>query len=456
MYYCLGTIYAEVAVLSDDSKKEGLFEKQLFYLRKCIDILESNEFAELWQSPYVIGLGLRTYTNYANALNYMGRIIAAIEQFKKALSIKPNFAMATGNLGITYQQYGRLVPDSSHWEFIHQCAFLLLSEAVGSDDPHAYEEAKNRFKNCIDWYYPEYVEKILTKTPKFPEYQYDDKDEYKYRDWALHNNLFLNPLNDLPYHEFCFAADVLLLPDMIAKIDAKPIYHGMFNQLKQEYVFARYQYYCGLQKREEPHFADKDTYLLNFGDYPQYSIRIEQIKCSFRVLYSVLDKVAYFVNSYFGLGIKERDVNYTSIWAAEKRGKNGYKYANVLNHNENRAISSLYWIYKDFHDSFCDSPNPHAKRISEIRQAFEHKYAKVCWGELSSDLLGDEVDDLVLYVSENELIDETLRLMKLIREVIICLTLAVGVEEQKRHDKSDDKAIMMPFVFMNYEDDWKV
>ena len=77
----------------------------------------------------------------------------------------------------------------------------------------------------------------------------------------------------------------------------------------------------------------KDTYLLQFADYPQYSIRIEQLKCSFKTLYSLLDKVAFFIN--------------------------------VLAPNSNIAISSLYWISKDFYKPSNVSPNPLAQRISK-------------------------------------------------------------------------------------------
>lgn len=62
------------------------------------------------------------------------------------------------------------------------------------------------------------------------------------------------------------------------------------------------------------HFADKGTHLINFADYPQYGIRIEQIKSAFKILYELFDKIAYFLNSYFDLGIHERDVSFNHVW----------------------------------------------------------------------------------------------------------------------------------------------
>lgn len=362
--------------------------------------------------------------------------------------------MALGNLGMAYRHYGMLVSDPAHRDYFHHFAYHLLNQAIKSDDPNTHKQAKKYFNRTIGGYDKEYIEYVLSVPLDIPQYSYCNQDELQYRQWALENDLFLNPLNDLPIFEFCFAADVLQLPDMIARIDDKPIFHGMFNQFKQEYIFARYQYYCSLQEPEVVHFADKDTHVLNFADYPQYSIRIEMLKSAFKTLYSLLDKVAYFMNSYFKLGIKERDVSFHSIWNSEKRGKSGYKYENTLNPNDNFSLASIYWISKDFYEKFMDSPNPQAQRIRNIRNALEHKYVKVIWG-LSPDRTTGDIDDLAFYVPEVELSTETFKLLKLIREIIICLSLAVGIEEKNRNHELDSSKVVMPITLMDYDDEWK-
>ena len=117
---------------------------------------------------------------------------------------------------------------------------------------------------------------------------------------------------------------MLQLPPIITHIEDKLIYHGMFNQLKQEYIFARYQHYSCIQVQKKVHFADKDTYLVDFANFPQYSIRIENLKSAFKILFSLLDKIAFFINTYFNLGIKERDVSFHSIWLEEKKGNSRF------------------------------------------------------------------------------------------------------------------------------------
>ena len=454
LYYSIGTVYSDLAKAKGITYEESV-KKQLYCFRKSVDIIEDEEYSKKEYAPYVKGFKRILYTNYANTLSSCGRKIEAIAQYRKAIEVHPSFGMALGNLGRMYQDYGIIDYDDGHQDYFHHFAYSLLKNAVECEDPNTYKEAKECFAAAIAGYDPQYVEEFLQKELKIPKFSYENFEERLYREWAVENCLFLNTLNDLPVPEMCFATDVLQLPSMVVSIDAKPIFHGMFNQIKQEYVYARYQYYSSLQFREEVHFADKDTHLINFADYPQYGIRIEQIKSAFKTLYGLFDKIAYFLNSYFDLGIHERDVSFNHIWLTGFGiGKKHYDYKNVLNHKENFALASLYWISRDFYDKFEDSPNPRLKRISDVRNALEHKYVKVTNGWFTERTKG-EIDDLALYVTESELSSLTLELMHIVREAIICLSLCVHVEEQKKQKENEGKFIpSMPL--MEYDDDWKI
>lgn len=452
LYYSIGSVYGDFSKFKRIPKKDA-FKKILFYFRKSIALIENEIYKKKEFAPYINSFKCMLYTNYANILSSCGRKIEAIAQYKKALSICPSFGMAIGNLGKVYQHYGLMDYDDGHQHYFHHFAYSLLKNASECKDPNTYEDAKKRFREAISEYASEYVEGFLTKELSIPKYSYDDVKEKEYRIWAVQNNLFLNTLNDLPVTEMCFATDVLQLPNMIVSIDAKPIFHGMFNQVKQEYVYARYLYYLSLQIREETHYADKDTHLINFADYPQYGIRMEQLKSAFKILYGLFDKIAYFLNSYFELGIHERDVNFKRIWLhGFGIGKNHYEYKNTLNHEQNFALSSLYWISRDFYDNFENSPNPHLKRISDVRNALEHKYVKITNGWFPERTNGDE-DDLALYVTEDELSGLTFELMHIVREAIICLSLCVHIEEEK---KQKEGKVILSVPMMEYDDEWKV
>lgn len=455
LYYSMGTVYSDFSKEIETADTEPQ-KKCLYYFRKSIELIENDEYEKDIYKPYVDAFKANLYTNYGNLLERCGRKIAAIEQYKKALAINKNFGMAIGNLGMDYRHYGMLEYDYIHRDYFHHFAYWLLYNAVESKDPNTHIEAKRYFQQAIDCYDQDYIEKVLKPSLDIPKFSYENIDELEYREWGLANGLFLNTLNDLPVSELCFAADTIHLPNMVVHIGDKPIFHGMFNQIKQEYIFSRYLYYCALLPQEETHFADKETYLVNFADYPQYSIRIEQLKAAYKTLYGLFDKMAYFINSYFELGIKEKDVSFRSIWWKEYGGgKYKYAYQNVLNPDENFALASLYWISKDFLEKYEDSPNPSLKRLSDIRNALEHKYVKITWDIFSERTDGD-IDDLALYVSETEMYDITLRLLKIIREAILCLCLCVNIEEQKKKQNMDDITAIIPIQFMEYDDEWKI
>ena len=453
IYYSIGTAHGDFSELAGVSGDASI-KKQLFCFRKSIRLIEMDENADEKYRPYVLGLKLVLYTNYANILNHCGRKIAAIEQYKKAISIDKYFGMANGNLGRAYQHYGMLDYDDGHRDLFHYFAYHYLKMALKSDDPNTYSEAKAGFKAAIDQYCPEYIEKALESDLKFPQYSYEDPEELSYRNWCLSNGLFLNTLNDLPIAELCFAGDVIQLPTMIATGNTKPVFHGMFSQLKQEYIYARYIYYSTLRFDTEPHFADRETYIKSYTDYAQYSIRLEKLKAAFKTLYGLFDKLAFFLAHYFDMGIKEHDINFQSIWKSSAgHGSGMYQFKNTLDPVNNFALSSLYWISKDFYDKYENSPNPELKRIKDIRNALEHKYVKIN-DSFPEKIIEKYGDGLALYVSDEELYEVTMTLLKILREAIISLSLCVNIAEIPKRKAAKDK-LVFPMYLLDYEDDWK-
>lgn len=344
--------------------------------------------------------------------------------------------------------------DTVHQTSFRHFSYVYLKSALECTNPNTYSEARTFFAGQLTKYRLENDELFPSKELSITPLDISEKEEHAYRKWAVENSLFLNTLNDLPPAELSLACDTLQLPGMVLALDAKPVFHGMFNQIKQEYIFSRYQYYSALQKSSKPHFADKYTHLINFADYPQYSMRIEYLKSSFKTLFGLLDKMAYFLNSYFDLGIKERDVSFNSIWKNEHSGSHSYKYKNILKYHDNFALSSLYWISRDLYDKFESSPNPQLERIKKVRHALEHKYVKITTGWFPDREEG-EIDDLALYVHEMELYDLTMQLMHIVREAIICLSLCVHAEEKSRQQKNRDKKVI-PIHIMEYKDNWKI
>src|SRR5208282_4053646 len=116
------------------------------------------------------------------------------------------------------------------------------------------------------------------------------------------------------------ATDPLSLPAIRAGLEEGPGLLGFFNQLKQEFTSARYTLYTSAN-RHDVHFADHGVRLANTLDYPSYSLRAEQAKTSFRSAYSLLDKIALFVNSFPAPSMPEHRVSCPSLWYGNTKTK---------------------------------------------------------------------------------------------------------------------------------------
>ena len=468
LYYCMGTSYGNLrahgySIESDETelsleRKDASLERELYCFRHCLELLDDPVLLKEEFKPYIIGLKLQLYTNYANALEDCGRKAAAMKFYRKVLEINPEFGMAEGNMGRALQHYSALVHDSGHIAYLHHFAYDYLKSSLNKPDVH--QIARKYFERCMNSYTDKIKETFLEKKLEISEYSLGGEEEAPYRKWCLHHHLFLNPLNDLPHEYSCFATDSLQLPDMITPIEQMepPTYFAMFNQLKQEYIYARYLCYEAFYEREVPHFADKETCLVNLYDYPQYSIRIEGLKTAFRQLYSIFDKVAFFVNEYWELGIHERDINYRTIWLSGYGDKKKhYEYKNILMPDDNIALKSMFWIYNEFNKRFGDANTPYAKNIQVLRNALEHKFVKVYNGFLYEDKQGEQKigEDSFYHITEGSLLRYTMDLLEIVREWLIDLTMAVHIEEIRRgEDKDDIKSF--PVILTEYADEWKL
>lgn len=447
--YSLGTAYADIMHLSQYN--EECLKKCIYYYSYSIEVLEKVEIKEE-NKPYIHPLMMNLYVNYGNALDYIGRISSSIEYYKKALKINEKNKMVLGNLNIAYMKYTIFLYDYGHRDFFNMEAydgFKQLFNLTFSKEDSINKFAILKFEEYSKSFSKEYVNYLHTREYNIEIKKYE-KHEQVYRQWASKNNLFLNPLNDL-YKDLRVSYDIIHLPNMTAGLEEKPIYHGMYNQFKEEYIYLRFLFFEATENDRIVHYADKDNLLLELDDLPLYSIRIEKMKTVFRQLYSMFDKIAYFINSYYRLGIPERKVNFKSIWKEEKIKRK-------LDIGENFMLNALYWMSKEIYSCDNFSTNPLAEEIDIIRNHLEHKYVKIYSEGYGVNPNGED-DPLVRYISEEKLEKMTLYLMKLVKEIIIYLSLLVNIEEnqkEKRENIIEKRENIIEKRFDICRDEWKM
>ena len=427
-------------------------EQQIIHLRQA---LNGPGFAQL-----DLGRQCQILTNLANLLNSAGRFVEALECWGKALAFVPKFWMARGNRGVALMHYARALYDPGHRAVVLLFAHRDLEEVSAPDsatlgwgDPAAlrhFAQHKQHIEVGAD---------LETIAGQFEPDGYSlgrSADERAYRTWCLHNTLFLNPLNDLAAHTIG-AQDVLTLPDLVTSLDEPPVVTGFFNQMKQEFVSARWEYYLGLQAHS-PHFSDRSVLLYNTLDYPAYGLAVERVKSAYKYAYSLFDKIAFFLNHYLELGIKPSQVSFRSIWR-EKNGDPVHPVREAFWNSENWPLRGLFWLSKDLFDERQSVvTDPDARALHELRIHLEHRYVKVhemLVGRTPHGARPDPFFDTLAYsISRRSLEERTLRLLKLVRGALIYLALAMHREEQRRH-AARSEGLVMPMHLDPWRDRWK-
>lgn len=386
-------------------------------------------------------------TNRANQLNVMGRFIDAIEGWDAALRIIPKFAMAQANRGYGLKHYAGMLDDDRERAILLLHAHDGLIAATAADalhdsiypDASAQQFAEEAKKYAAAGDLDRIRELQDLGVPPLGR----SKVEQKYRQWCLDHRLFLNPLNDLGSHARA-ACDDLVLPPISERFDERPgvvtppPVIGFFNQMKQEYVSARFMLYEGLSDTNL-HFSDRRVRLFDTLDYPMHSLATERVRTAYRIAYSLLDKVAFLVDHYWKLGKVANRINFKNVWMIEGKPRLLDRFKDY----PNWPLRGLFWLSKElFDDQLKRTTGPDARELHDIRNALEHKFLQVhegwarpfMWAAASSEGLGFSIDSDLLET-------KALRVIKIARSALIQLALAIGVEERARARERPDTLI---------------
>jgi hypothetical protein len=200
------------------------------------------------------------------------------------------------------------------------------------------------------------------------------------------------------------------------------------------------------------HFSDKDTHLYDTLSIPAYGLTVEKTKAAFRLSYSLFDKIAFFINDYFKVGLPERSVNFRSIWLEGKANRRSLN--KMFADRPNWPLRGLYWLSKDFYEpEFQQVSEPDAEGLAALRNHLEHKYCQVHEDlGIGYNRFATSQNGTVLgfRVGRDELEAKTIHILKLARAALIYLSLAVHCEELIKSEKRGSKFVAsMPLMKWN-------
>lgn len=190
---------------------------------------------------------------------------------------------------------------------------------------------------------------------------------------------------------------------------------GYLNQIKEDYVTARFLLILSRFKGLNLNFVNKRVRIINTFDHSIHNIRVHLIRTSFKVFYDILDKIACFINEYLNLGVSEKVVSFRRIWYVKNEIKNGIIRDRIVN-TKNLSLNALFNLHRDFEDG----PN---KKLRITRDALTHRFISIRMIQQQQ-----EEEDM----TEDELVRRILELARAVRNAVIYLLHFVYVEETKK------------------------
>ena len=495
-YYIIGNGYAVLAHNLHSSWDERVGLQVKSYKQSQYE----QGFSELSDD-----LRSRVYTNLANALYDQGRFFEAVREYDRAIAVFNN-PMAYFSKGRTLLKVSIGLYDKGHAVYFQKEAYPILKyifeckEALFDADHLKSIEAATPYMEFVS-HYDQYFDSICEEFPHISEVKgaagKTDKERL-YKKWCLENTLFINDLNEITT-EPAAAQDVMGLPNIrysvnpLVGITESLWLSGGFSEIKHQYAHARFTYYEAIEsqyaRREISHYANNDLFLADSLDYCIYRRDIEQIKVSFRLLYSCFDKLAVLLFKYLDPGSAAR-VYFSNVWY----GDNKKVKQNFLG-SDNPYLLALYWLSREIndneaegHDHWMDS---NAAKLADIRNKLEHGGFRIVMDDLHKitnsfdrELAEEKHAEILarigannkilksgvskaeqktireqikydqhlidgknslkgypLIITDKELRDQTLRLMSKVRYAIMYTSLAIHYEEEKL----DDSGVIIPY-----------
>lgn len=436
VYYNLGNGYFDLFNIIRRQQSSPLFfdDNELNKIRNYYSISLQHKSDDIHTTS-------QTFVNLGNCYNVLGRVLDAMECYDKALELEPNHGMALGSKGIGLYKYAK-VSGKYQYHFLKE-AYQLISLALKTG---VIKEAKNPLNNYLEKIHQIFIgkEDDLNKPLKKTGITIESGVglEKSLLNFCLQNRLYLNVCN---YCQCCNTAvgdsaiiDRMILPSIEANHVNWPkndIYLRLsknLNQIKQEYVSARFLLVLSRYKNLDLKFVDKRVRIIDTLDYSSCNIYVELLKLSFANFYNVLDKVAYFINNYLILNVVPHKVDFHSIWYEEEKSKTIRQQ--IINTN-NISLNALFNIHLDFQEGLF-------KKIKLIRHKLTHRFLNV-----RPSFEDDE------NISESSLYEHTIELAKTTKNAILYLLQFVYLEECKK--EKQNKGITLPLYAQDIPDDLK-
>lgn len=435
-HYMLGNAYSLLYVPQNEKWYSPDLNKTVIHLRKAYNLIKDD--------IYNIELASRISTNLGNYLSQQGRFMCARKFWKYSISLN-NQPIAHTSLYQSEMYIAHFLNhDKERKSYHYYLAYQHLQDRLElPNDPYIFNDSDLIFNSEEVREFKRDIESGKAGVGACPPFKIRKKsaiedEEQAYLAWCGDNCLFLDELEvgDVRYSTH---PDSLFLPPITAQINMslshheELIYHTNFEEIKNDFCYARYLIFTAINTdSEEQSFFNRTFEKIDDLTYCIDNIKAQNLKTAFRVLYSLLDKIAYFINRFYKLNDagKDRRINFESLFK-KLNAKKWEPHPKLLD-SKNHFLHALFYILKDLrdiddHESVSDLLNPDIAKIYEIRNFIEHRSFKII------NSLGA---DLVFADSQRWVVDDYNKTLKESRDELDRLSALISdAKETKERDK---------------------
>ena len=445
-YYILGQAYNTQKCLTHNPS-EAMFNhplamKEIYCYRmtlRIVDEVKEKGIRSLYNTAN--GCEYQANVHLGNVYDHLGRHQDALHCYKKAGMLIPADYMWQFNLGFSYGGMFGYYEARVQPLLVDQARKLL---APYLKKPQTTRSATQMYDRISRLKVPD---KLEDKT-----IEYGTAEEDVYNKWVNDNYLRLNAYNEInPYS--LYAQDDSLYFDTLytAKGSQGNSYRMMslLNEIKQEFVSARYMLYSYFIESGKFHFSDKNVRLVEVYQYANYSYNVEMAKSAFRSLYSLMDKIAFALNGHLQLGIKGNDVSFKSFWYIDKKTRSFRP--EILNYSTVISMAGLLFIRNDVYggsESYLQGDE--TRNLQKVRNAMEHRAIQIV-----DDGIMEDKDD-VLIISRGDFEKVAMNLIITVRQAIFCFVNAVKHIEYDKITEAKKRGLVMEEYVDDVLDEEKV
>lgn len=320
-------------------------------------------------------------TNLGNYLSSQGRCFCAHHYWNQAIKIDAN-PVAIISKAQNYLFIANNLYDRSHIDIHYHFANLMIDQAL-INLGKLEEEQKKPIQEGGDlyafkqWYTKNYSNDDFQFLSEFKQ-KFQTKTEERYFRWIAKHRLFINDLNDLCEEEFVFQ-DVVGLPSITQKIHTsltlkeELVFHSSFDELRNEFTYARFLIFQASELKEESeHFYNKTYSHVYDTLHAVDNLKTSHMKSAFRILYSIFDKISYFLAKYLNLALEDHNISFSGIFY--KSGTIHPKFKT----SENYFLHALFYILKEVELERKNNKSDIEKQKSEyFSNLKKHRLAKI-------------------------------------------------------------------------------